>query len=309
MSSQPTRRSRVAEQQIRLQKILDKEHLMRMESVRRRKIDFDVDGHINEEASYEHASQNVEKENDVELYQTHGGGSSSDVLDASGMESISHRCALLEEDIGKQSNFESMSKELQENQRRCFASLNVGYVQLWHSSKTFHGQDEDVSSGTLWCNRLDGLKVTLSAGSATNNVLIRAHNADSSSINTAAGDENANTQEMENSTTSGVIRIQPSHPAWNDLERAMRSVAIADYTSYSNNDSMNRKGALLPLGSDHVDPYYRQNWSSIIITSIPSFTDQGRGLIVRPTSWQFCWRPSQGTPIHSPYRLEMPLGG
>ena len=86
--------------------------------------------------SYEHASQNVEKENDVELYQTHGGGSSSDVLDASGMESISHRCALLEEDIGKQSNFESMSKVARES-AAVLASLNVGYVQLCIHLKLF----------------------------------------------------------------------------------------------------------------------------------------------------------------------------
>ena len=135
MDANPARKSRASEQRVRLEKLLDQERLLRLQSAQRRKAELEDDSEIDTRSA--NPTSRAQKENDADLYQTHGRGGQSDVLDASGMETISHRCAILEDDVGRQPDFESMSKELQENQRRCFASLGVGFVQLWHSTNEF----------------------------------------------------------------------------------------------------------------------------------------------------------------------------
>ena len=258
-SSSATRQSRTDNQRIRLQKLLLKERSIALDRAASRKMTSED---LNEDKTRLFFSQMAIKgnENDSNYHQVVN--SDHTVLDASGLEALSKSCTYLQEVVEGKTNYEDIGYEIQINQRNCFSHLGVGYVQLWHTPGVLSTTGKGGSS-VLSCTRLDGLKVTL-GDSATTNALLGLDKVGDNSDNFNEADEES---AVMDTSTHGIQRICRKHPLWAEVERAMKSVAIADYTSN------NRGTGMGDIESDsfmHSSEKHNVHWRSILIAPVQS---------------------------------------
>ena len=179
------------------------------------------------------------------------------VIDATSLNAISARLMLMEENISKKCvTYTEINKEIQEQQRRCFASLGVGYLQLWHTQERFllsSGSIEKKESDlVMFCHRLDDLRVSLNPGRASS-MLLRGLQSQS--------DTNKASEDTEAGVPS-LVSVTPDDEEWDDLERCMRSVAVGDHTANQ------KESTVAATSTGHSDPYFRKHWRNILVAFI-----------------------------------------
>ena len=181
-----------------------------------------------------------------------------------------------------QSHFEFMNKLIQEEQRRCFGPLGVNFVQLWYALVDDNGNTRankdsgDQEIGAFWCDRMDGLRVSLNSGPASDMLFqmgMDFSNAKSSTINSGnesigdgSGLRNIEGRRIKLSHSTSIKPSADNFNIWDPLERAMRAVALGNFKHSQTS---------LSSASNVADPMYECPLHNIFATVVETPKENG----------------------------------